>query len=28
VFAPANALVGIYRDEGAMAVPQVILPRR
>jgi tRNA pseudouridine55 synthase len=25
VFDPGNALVGIYRDEGAMAVPQVIL---
>jgi tRNA pseudouridine55 synthase len=25
VFDPDNALVGIYRDEGAMAVPQVIL---
>jgi tRNA pseudouridine55 synthase len=25
VFDPANALVGIYRDEGAMAMPQVIL---
>jgi tRNA pseudouridine55 synthase len=25
VFDPYNALVGIYRDEGAMAVPQVIL---
>jgi tRNA pseudouridine55 synthase len=25
VFDPANTLVGIYRDEGAMAMPQVIL---
>jgi tRNA pseudouridine55 synthase len=28
VFAPDDALVGIYRDEGAMARPEVILPRR
>ena len=28
VFDPEDALVGIYRDEGAMARPEVILPRR
>jgi tRNA pseudouridine55 synthase len=28
VFDPDNALLGIYRDEGAMAMPQVILSER
>jgi tRNA pseudouridine55 synthase len=28
VFDPEDALVGVYRDEGAMARPEVILPRR
>jgi tRNA pseudouridine55 synthase len=28
VFDPEEALVGVYRDEGAMARPEVILPRR
>ena len=28
VFGPEDALVGIYRDEGPMAKPEVILPRR
>ena len=28
VFGPEDALVGIYRDEGPMARPEVILPRR
>ena len=28
VFDPEDALVGIFRDEGAMARPEVILPRR
>jgi tRNA pseudouridine55 synthase len=28
VFDPEDALVGVYRDEGAMGRPEVILPRR
>ena len=28
VFDPEDALVGIYRDEGAMGRPEVVLPRR
>jgi tRNA pseudouridine55 synthase len=28
VFDPEDVLVGVYRDEGAMGRPEVILPRR